>query len=101
MGEERVDAERKLKMARLDGLIDPGQFREEWGKLSGEPAGRNDATGEILDKIFTACDNFVDDPRLITDPTKEYGEDQLRLYVRRVSNPLLRSAGGQSAPLGT
>jgi len=38
---------------------------------------------KMLDRMFSACNDFVDDPALRTNPALEYDADQLREFVTK------------------
>ena len=60
--------------------------KDEFGRRWEELFGWSEREKQFLDmrgRVFTACDVFVDNPQLSTDPEHEYDEQQLRDVVAK------------------
>jgi hypothetical protein len=76
----RYDIELAEALARGDMGAD--EFAAKWEELWGYEG--ESAYRQMLDRIFSACSAFVDDPALAVDPEREYDEEELCAHVAAV-----------------
>ena len=62
------------------GKIAQEEFSRRWDELFGWSP-EEKAFLQLLDRMYSACDAFIDDPALSMDPEQEYDEQQLRERV--------------------
>ena len=73
----------RLLLADLrEGKLSQEEFSRKWDELFGWSQ-KEKKVLQILDGLYSACDTFLDDPALSTDPEHEYDEHQLREAVAK------------------
>ena len=71
-----------LSAALQRGDISADEFSQRWDELFGWSP-EEKMLLKLLDRVFSACNEFVDDPALSTNPAQEYDEEQLRAFVAK------------------
>jgi hypothetical protein len=64
------------------GDISADEFAQQWDALFGWSKEQK-VLLKMLDRLFSACSDFVEDPALRTNPALEYDADQLREFVAK------------------
>jgi hypothetical protein len=71
-----------LSAALKRGDISADEFAQQWDALFGWSK-EHKVLLKMLDRLFSACNDFVDDPALRTNPAREYDAEQLREFVAK------------------
>jgi hypothetical protein len=64
------------------GKISQEEFSRGWDELFGWSP-EEKVCLQLLDRVYSACDAFIDDPALSMDPAHEYDAQQLREMVAK------------------
>jgi hypothetical protein len=83
-----------LSAALQRGDISADEFSQRWDELFGWSP-EEKMLLKLLDRVFSACNEFIDDPALSTNPAQEYDEEQLRAFVTKALQEYLHCS---SAP---